>query len=120
MLTSPPQSPTQSLQDDLALALRLADAADAISLPRFGADDLQVTAKPDLTPVSDADLAVERAIRSVLAIERPDDAIVGEEFGESATRLRPSLQPDRGPALGGRSDRRDEKLTSAASRCGPH
>jgi histidinol-phosphatase len=72
---------------DLALALRLADAADAISLPRFGAADLRVTAKPDLTPVSDADLAVERAIRSVLAVERPDDAIVGEEFGaaESAS-----------------------------------
>ena len=83
MPPSPKQSPTQTLQDDLALALRLADAADAISLPRFRAADLQVTAKPDLTPVSDADLAVERAIRSVLAVERPDDAIVGEEFGES-------------------------------------
>ena len=70
--------------DDLALALRLADAADAISLPRFGAADLQVTAKPDLTPVSDADLAVERAIRSVLSMERAGDAIVGEEFGGSA------------------------------------
>jgi histidinol-phosphatase len=83
MPPSPKQSATQTLQDDLALALRLADAADAISLPRFRAADLQVTAKPDLTPVSDADLAVEQAIRSVLAVERPDDAIVGEEFGES-------------------------------------
>ncbi|MET0866064.1 MAG: inositol monophosphatase family protein, partial [Nakamurella sp.] len=45
--------------------------------------DLQVSAKPDLTPVSDADLAVERAIRSMLAAERPQDAIVGEEFGDS-------------------------------------
>jgi histidinol-phosphatase len=71
------------MRDDLALALKLADAADAISLPRFRAADLQVTAKPDLTPVSDADLAVERAIRAVLATEREDDAIVGEEFGES-------------------------------------
>src|SRR6478609_8028973 len=77
-----PNSP--ALQDDLALALRLADAADAISLPRFRAADLQVAAKPDLTPVSDADLAVERAIRSILATARPGDAIVGEEFGESA------------------------------------
>ena len=83
MPPSPKQSAAQTLHDDLALALALADAADAISLPRFRAADLQVTAKPDLTPVSDADLAVERAIRSVLAIERPDDAIVGEEFGES-------------------------------------
>jgi histidinol-phosphatase len=66
---------------DLALALRLADAADAISLPRFGAADLQVTAKPDLTPVSDADLAVETALRQILGVERAYDAIIGEEFG---------------------------------------
>src|SRR6478609_906737 len=77
-------SSSPSRADDLALALVMADAADAISLPRFGATDLRVTAKPDLTPVSDADLAVERAIRSMLAKQRPDDAIVGEEFGESA------------------------------------
>jgi histidinol-phosphatase len=70
----------------------MADAADAISLPRFGATDLRVTAKPDLTPVSDADLAVERAIRSMLASARPGDAIVGEEFGESATADRASAK----------------------------
>ena len=74
---------SDDFQADLELALRLADAADAISLPRFGAADLKVTAKPDLTPVSDADLAVERAIRSVLSIDRPDDAIGGEEFGDT-------------------------------------
>ena len=68
--------------DDLALALRLADAADAISLPRFGASDLQVDAKPDLTPVSDADLAVEAALRAILAEHRPGDAVLGEEFGD--------------------------------------
>jgi histidinol-phosphatase len=77
-------SPSPSRADDLTLALAMADAADGISLPRFGATDLQVTAKPDLTPVSDADLAVERAIRSMLATARPGDAIIGEEFGESA------------------------------------
>src|ERR1700712_496281 len=65
----------------LALALRLADAADALSLPRFGAADLQVTAKPDLTPVSDADLAVETALREILGEERAFDAVIGEEFG---------------------------------------
>jgi histidinol-phosphatase len=85
---SPPKAggapPASIRADDLALALAMADAADAISLPRFGATDLQVTAKPDLTPVSDADLAVERAFRSMLANQRPGDAIVGEEFGESA------------------------------------
>ena len=67
--------------DDLTLALRLADVADAISLARFGAADLHVSAKPDLTPVSDADLAVEQAIRGVLSVERPGDAVLGEEFG---------------------------------------
>nr|WP_275889449.1 histidinol-phosphatase [Nakamurella flavida] len=61
--------------------MALADAADAISLPRFGSADLAVTAKPDLTPVTDADLAVERALREVLGRLRPDDAVLGEEFG---------------------------------------
>lgn len=66
---------------DLDLALRLADAADALTRDRFGALDLRVDDKPDLTPVSDADLAVERLIRGTLASERPGDAILGEEFG---------------------------------------
>ncbi len=70
------------MPDDLDLALRLADIADAISLPRFGAADLQVTAKPDLTPVSDADLTVETAIRACIARERPADVVLGEEFGD--------------------------------------
>lgn len=69
---------------DLALALRLADAADAITRDRFGALDLKVDDKPDLSPVSDADLAVERLIREMLATERPDDAVLGEEFGGDA------------------------------------
>ncbi|HEY5857071.1 MAG TPA: histidinol-phosphatase [Aldersonia sp.] len=66
---------------DLDLASGLADVADAITRERFGALDLKVDAKPDLTPVSDADLAVERKIRAILADERPDDAVLGEEFG---------------------------------------
>ena len=72
-----------SYENDLRLALRLADTADAISLPRFGAADLRVDSKPDLTPVSDADLAVERAVRTLLAAERPRDSVLGEEFGDS-------------------------------------
>lgn len=70
-----------TLDSDLALALRLADAADAISADRFRSSDLVVTTKPDMTPVSDADQAVEQAIRAGLAAERPTDAILGEEFG---------------------------------------
>jgi len=73
--------------DDLALARQLADVADQASLPRFGALDLHVETKPDLTPVSDADRAVEIALRELLAEERPDDAILGEEYGESAASV---------------------------------
>lgn len=69
------------LADDLALALRLADAADAQSSARFRAADLRIETKPDRTPVTDGDTAVERAIREILAAERPDDAILGEEYG---------------------------------------
>lgn len=73
---------------DLSLALRLADAADAQSLSRFNAADLQVSRKPDHTHVTDADLATERAIREILAAERPDDGVFGEEFGSSGTSTR--------------------------------
>ncbi len=69
------------MNDDLALALALADIADDLSLSRFRATDLIVDTKPDLTPVSEADRAVEQAIRSVLAERRPDDAVLGEEYG---------------------------------------
>ncbi len=70
-----------SLLDDLALAHELADAADAHTMARFRALDLRVQAKPDLTPVSDADTAVEAAIRLTLAGRRPGDAVLGEEEG---------------------------------------
>lgn len=69
------------LAADLVLALRLADAADAQSFPRFDAADLVVSTKADHSHVTDADLATERAIRAILADERPDDGIFGEEFG---------------------------------------
>jgi histidinol-phosphatase len=69
--------------DDLALAQELADTADAITTDRFLAADLHVQAKPDRTPVTDADRSVEEAVRRRLSAERPDDAVVGEEFGES-------------------------------------
>lgn len=66
---------------DLELALSLADIADAITMPRFEASDLKVKAKPDMTPVSEADLATEKKLRAELERCRPDDAIHGEEFG---------------------------------------
>ncbi|MCP2194888.1 histidinol-phosphatase [Williamsia deligens] len=73
-----------STSDDLRLALELADLADSLTLPRFGAIDLRVDDKPDLTPVSDADLETERRLRDVLGAQRPDDAVLGEEFGGDA------------------------------------
>ncbi|MDR3654492.1 MAG: histidinol-phosphatase [Mycobacterium sp.] len=71
-------------QDDLTLAMALADRADAITSARFGALDLRVDTKPDLTPVTDADRAVETGVRGALSRERPADGVVGEEFGGTA------------------------------------
>ncbi|MGJ3509167.1 inositol monophosphatase family protein [Enemella sp. A6] len=65
--------------EDLRLAHTLADQADAITMERFRAVDLEVTTKPDMTPVSDADTAVEDAIRATLSRSRPRDAVHGEE-----------------------------------------
>jgi histidinol-phosphatase len=73
-----------TLDEDLNLALRLADAADAISRERFLAQDLVVEAKPDRTPVTDADTAIERAIIDLLGTERSEDFMLGEEFGQQA------------------------------------
>src|SRR5271168_1918677 len=72
-------------QDDLALALTLADRADMLTRARFGALDLRVDTKPDLTPVTDADRAVEADVRQVLGRDRPGDSVVGEEFGGATT-----------------------------------
>ncbi|WP_019179889.1 inositol monophosphatase family protein [Microbacterium yannicii] len=86
-VTSPLPQPTfdapfpGDLEADLALALRLADAADAASMQRFDAADLEIRTKADATHVTEADLATEQAIRSLLEAERPGDSIFGEEFG---------------------------------------
>ena len=70
---------------DLSFALSLADDADAIALAHFRATDLHVDTKPDLTPVSEADRAVETALRERLARERPGDPVLGEEEGGDDT-----------------------------------
>ena len=63
--------------DDLALALELADRADAMTMDRFGALDLRVDTKPDLTPVTDADRSAETdSARRSSPGDRPDDAVV--------------------------------------------
>ncbi|MEV7230412.1 MULTISPECIES: histidinol-phosphatase [Polymorphospora] len=78
--------------DDLSLAHLLADTADSISMARFRALDLHVESKPDLTPVSDADTAVEKAVRATLARTRPRDGVLGEEFGASEAAAGPSTR----------------------------
>lgn len=93
-VTSPTSSPAfdapyeGDLRADLELALRLADAADEASMSRFDAADLEVSLKADASHVTEADLATERAIRSLLAAERPGDGVFGEEFGVTGDSAR--------------------------------
>jgi histidinol-phosphatase len=82
-----------TLSDDLALAREAVATADLISLNRFRAQDLVVNTKPDRTPVTDADTAVEDVIRASLKSARLGDAILGEERGTTSDSLGP--QPGR-------------------------
>ena len=77
-----------TFQSDLDLAIELANIADAISLERFRALDLHVENKPDRTPVTDADRSVEQAIKKVLNEKVPNDALIGEEFGNAGNASR--------------------------------
>lgn len=78
---------------DLEFALSLADAADAVTCARFRAGDLRVETKPDLTPVTDADRAVERTLRELIADERPEDGVLGEEEGDDGGSVRWIVDP---------------------------
>ena len=57
-------------------------------MDRFQAADLTVTTKPDLSPVSDADQAVERVIRAEVEKVNPNDAVIGEEYGTTGNSQR--------------------------------
>lgn len=80
---------SNSYAADLALAHKLADAADLITLDRFNALDLVITTKPDNTPVTDADKTTEEEIRNLIKLAHPNDHVIGEEFGGS------DAKPDR-------------------------
>jgi len=69
--------------DDLRLAHVLADDADSLTTARYKALDLHVMSKPDLTPVTDADQAVEEGLRRTLSRVRSRDAVTGEEHGST-------------------------------------
>lgn len=73
---------------DLEFALKLAAAADEISLGRFRSMDLKIQTKPDRTPVTDADRAVETKIRELIQTNRPQDSVIGEEFGSDTSSSR--------------------------------
>ncbi|MBX7432439.1 histidinol-phosphatase [Mycobacterium sp. Y57] len=74
-------TPVNDVNLHLELALELAGAADALTMQRFGAVDLRIQTKPDMTPATDADLDAETLLRERLAGQRPDDGVFGEEFG---------------------------------------
>jgi histidinol-phosphatase len=78
---------------DLAFALELADRADSLSLPRFRALDLRIETKPDLTPLTDADQAVERALRDRIAGSRAGEGVLGEEEGGGDAAVRWVIDP---------------------------
>jgi histidinol-phosphatase len=81
------------MSDDLALARAVAANADLVSLSRFHAQDLVVSTKPDRTPVTDADTAVEDIITSMILASRPNDAVLGEERGSTSHTI--GQQPGR-------------------------
>jgi myo-inositol-1(or 4)-monophosphatase len=78
---------------DLQFALSLADTADALTLERFRAADLRVESKVDLSPVTDADRAVERLLRERVAAERGREGVLGEEEGDDGGAVRWILDP---------------------------
>ena len=72
---------SEKYASDLELVRKIGKAADAVSMARFLSLDLVIETKPDATPVTDADKATEKCIREILEAERPEDGILGEEFG---------------------------------------
>ena len=78
-----PDLPLIDLDDMERLAVRLVEAAAAEIRPRFR-QIIPTERKADISPVTEADRAAERAMRAILAAERPQDGIVGEEYGNQA------------------------------------
>jgi histidinol phosphatase-like enzyme (inositol monophosphatase family) len=72
-----------SLDDDIALAHRLADAAGEAVRPYFR-NGVASERKGDATPVTLADRAGEEAMRRILMAEVPRDTVIGEELGATA------------------------------------
>ena len=86
------------MSKDLDFALQLAASADEISLSRFRSLDLRIETKPDRTPVTDADRAVEEKLRAMIAAYSPEDAVIGEEFGSASGEREWIIDPIDGTA----------------------
>lgn len=71
------------MDSELKLASELADLAASISLPPFAERRFMVKTKPDASPVTDVDRAVERALRERIRREHPEHMVIGEEAGRS-------------------------------------
>ncbi len=84
---------SRDLAADLRFAHELADAADAVTLGRFRALDLQVETKPDLTPVSEADQAAEETVRKLVRESGRLEGVLGEEFDDVAGDVRWIVDP---------------------------
>ncbi len=65
----------------LTVALDAAKKAEEILLSYYNADTLDVTLKPDETPVTRADTEAEKAIRETIKQSFPDHGFLGEEYG---------------------------------------
>ena len=80
--------PDPNLQKDLQKRLELANviakSAGQLTLNYFQTDRLDVTRKGDGTPLTIADQEAEKFLRQAIQDAYPDDAIVGEEYGETA------------------------------------
>ncbi|MFM7494740.1 MAG: inositol monophosphatase family protein, partial [Acidimicrobiaceae bacterium] len=70
-----------ALDRELLLALRVADAADAVSLGGFTSRSFSVMRKADKSEVTEIDRATETAITDILRAERPEHSVYGEEHG---------------------------------------
>ncbi len=81
------------MNGDLEFAHVLADAADAITIGRFRAQDLHVETKPDLTPVSEADRAAEEAVRALVAASGRGEGVLGEELGDDGSVVKWIVDP---------------------------
>jgi len=73
--------------DDLEFARQLAAVASELALDYFRRG-VATQLKPDGSPVSEADVEIERRLRQLIGEQRPSDGVLGEELGETGSRER--------------------------------